>query len=144
MALCVCVLTCYYAVLFFFLMIRRPPRSTRTDTLFPYTTLFRSLGYDAEWHCILASSVGAPHPRDRIWVIAYPRSKGLSGPILQRNALPLTAPPKLTQLGDLAIQSRANWPDHPGDIRVGEGVSNWTHRLKIGKETGREREGQYM
>src|SRR3546814_16957956 len=31
-------LYCY----FFFLMIRRPPRSTRTDTLFPYTTLFRS------------------------------------------------------------------------------------------------------
>src|SRR3546814_3477655 len=29
---------------FFFLLIRRPPRSTRTDTLFPYTTLFRSLG----------------------------------------------------------------------------------------------------
>src|SRR3546814_8226024 len=29
-------------VRFFFLMIRRPPRSTRTDTLFPYTTLFRS------------------------------------------------------------------------------------------------------
>src|SRR3546814_16353793 len=27
---------------FFFLKIRRPPRSTRTDTLFPYTTLFRS------------------------------------------------------------------------------------------------------
>src|SRR3546814_11189611 len=27
---------------FFFLMIRRPPRSTRTDTRFPYTTLFRS------------------------------------------------------------------------------------------------------
>src|SRR3546814_13327723 len=27
-----------------FLMIRRPPRSTRTDTLFPYTTLFRSIG----------------------------------------------------------------------------------------------------
>src|SRR3546814_16641542 len=41
---------CVYCVLvqlmctlsFFFLMIRRPPRSTRTDTLFPYTTLFRS------------------------------------------------------------------------------------------------------
>src|SRR3546814_12986596 len=29
-------------MVFFFLMIRRPPRSTRTDTLFPYTTLFRS------------------------------------------------------------------------------------------------------
>src|SRR3546814_7901805 len=35
------VFTCSF-VFFFFLMIRRPPRSTRTDTLFPYTTLFRS------------------------------------------------------------------------------------------------------
>src|SRR3546814_18580310 len=33
---------CSLALSFFFLMIRRPPRSTRTDTLFPYTTLFRS------------------------------------------------------------------------------------------------------
>src|SRR3546814_9938651 len=31
-----------YILFFFFLRIRRPPRSTRTDTLFPYTTLFRS------------------------------------------------------------------------------------------------------
>src|SRR3546814_5342402 len=36
-------LICYAVVVCcFFLMIRRPPRSTRTDTLFPYTTLFRS------------------------------------------------------------------------------------------------------
>src|SRR3546814_13102237 len=35
-------------ILFFFLMIRRPPRSTRTDTLFPYTTLFRSWLADAD------------------------------------------------------------------------------------------------
>src|SRR3546814_5206535 len=34
-------------------MIRRPPRSTRTDTLFPYTTLFRSLG----WHVVRVSNV---------------------------------------------------------------------------------------
>src|SRR3546814_14151300 len=34
-------MTCVWSG-FFFLMIRRPPRSTRTDTLFPYTTLFRS------------------------------------------------------------------------------------------------------
>src|SRR3546814_7168051 len=35
-------LTLCVPLFFFFLMIRRPPRSTRTDTLFPYTTLFRS------------------------------------------------------------------------------------------------------
>src|SRR3546814_10787624 len=39
-------------MLCFFLMLRRPPRSTRTDTLFPYTTLFRSGGY-------------VDHPNDR-------------------------------------------------------------------------------
>src|SRR3546814_15730302 len=32
----------FASCVFFFLLIRRPPRSTRTDTLFPYTTLFRS------------------------------------------------------------------------------------------------------
>src|SRR3546814_243302 len=46
---CHVVVTCYYlldhvvSLFFVFLTIRRPPRSTRTDTLFPYTTLFRSL-----------------------------------------------------------------------------------------------------
>src|SRR3546814_13469544 len=34
-----------FVLCFFFLMIRRPPRSTRTDTLVPYTTLFRSLAH---------------------------------------------------------------------------------------------------
>src|SRR3546814_11886858 len=40
-----CVGLCYRSsvAIFFFLLIRRPPRSTRTDTLFPYTTLFRSV-----------------------------------------------------------------------------------------------------
>src|SRR3546814_19968038 len=43
----------------FFLIIRRPPRSTRTDTLFPYTTLFRSLEVRrmTEYRC--ASILGA-------------------------------------------------------------------------------------
>src|SRR3546814_11477499 len=41
---CINILLFGYVILFgvFFLIIRRPPRSTRTDTLFPYTTLFRS------------------------------------------------------------------------------------------------------
>src|SRR3546814_19642502 len=40
-------------------MIRRPPRSTRTDTLFPYTTLFRS------WRSIMACAV-IPFPQNHI------------------------------------------------------------------------------
>src|SRR3546814_18486419 len=42
MCWCVLVVCFIFFVFFFFLMIRRPPRSTLTDTLFPYTTLFRS------------------------------------------------------------------------------------------------------
>lgn len=33
-----------------------------------------ALGYDAEWHCIPAAAVDAPHRRDRVWIIAYPNS----------------------------------------------------------------------
>src|SRR3546814_14365992 len=44
----------------FFLMVRRPPRSTRTDTLFPYTTLFRSRGRHAR-RAVAQPRAGAQH-----------------------------------------------------------------------------------
>src|SRR3546814_16985705 len=52
-----------FTFLFFFLMILRPPRSTRTDTLFPYTTLFRSARRSGrpEWHP--AASPGGSYRR---------------------------------------------------------------------------------
>src|SRR3546814_2149590 len=57
--------------LFFFLMIRRPPRSTRTDTLFPYTTLFRSyygLGGGLEADLDIIREAAATLPRALIAV----------------------------------------------------------------------------
>jgi DNA (cytosine-5)-methyltransferase 1 len=35
-----------------------------------------ALGYDAEWHCIPAAAIGAPHRRDRVWVVAHADSGG--------------------------------------------------------------------
>lgn len=35
------------------------------------------VGYDAEWHCIPASAIGAHHHRDRVWIISYPRCQPL-------------------------------------------------------------------
>src|SRR3546814_261396 len=64
-------------VCFFFLMIRRPPRSTLTDTLFPYTTLFRPLGESyagrgvelaergGKWHFQTAPDLGHILRRER-------------------------------------------------------------------------------
>ncbi len=34
-----------------------------------------ALGYDAEWHCVPASAVGAAHLRERIWIVAWPRDR---------------------------------------------------------------------
>lgn len=38
-----------------------------------------SLGYNAEWHCIPASALGAPHRRDRIWIVGYAAGIGRQG-----------------------------------------------------------------
>src|SRR3546814_2862854 len=59
-------------------MIRRPPRSTRTDTLFPYTTLFRSRGKGAELH----QTIGKRSPRRLSlcrWRAALRLSRGATG-----------------------------------------------------------------
>src|SRR3546814_20668033 len=61
--------------MFFFLMIRRPPRSTRTDTLCPYTTLFRSHRARA----VRPDAAAAPSARRRSWVrfaAAHQRVRG--------------------------------------------------------------------
>src|SRR3546814_6980593 len=60
----------------FFLMIRRPPRSTRTDTLFPYTTLFRS---DADQGPDRHAGHRHPHAgRDQV-LRQRPRAAGRAG-----------------------------------------------------------------
>ena len=38
-----------------------------------------AVGYDAVWHCIPLGRLGAPHERDRVWIVAYARAAGLEG-----------------------------------------------------------------
>jgi DNA (cytosine-5)-methyltransferase 1 len=45
-----------------------------------------ALGYDAEWHCIPASAVGAPHRRDRIWIAAHRHTDSDRKPIMPVHA----------------------------------------------------------
>src|SRR3546814_5504284 len=63
----------------FFLIIRRPPRSTRTDTLFPYTTLFRSDGVAAVRRTERPDLAGLGEVGDVLQVVGGPRHVLLAG-----------------------------------------------------------------
>src|SRR3546814_12126913 len=67
----------FISSLFFFLMIRRPPRSTRTDTLFPYTTLFRSEPQDRKERSVSRKAgTGLRRgfsPNHKLWRTAMPK-----------------------------------------------------------------------
>src|SRR3546814_1979826 len=88
--------------MFFFLKIRRPPRSTRTYTLFPYTTLFRSFRFGA----VVANSVRV-------------RSPDLSASAPAKRSLVATAhSSKLSRLSPLASSLRnARSEEHTSELQ---------------------------
>jgi DNA (cytosine-5)-methyltransferase 1 len=118
-----------------------------------------ALGYDAEWHCIPASAVGAPHRRDRIWIMAHPmqsgpenysgkmdgKGGGKTGPrcesalqIISSRADVADADAaqregnerSIRSIAEYADFSRASWwPAEPDVGRVANGVPNQIHRL---------------
>lgn len=106
------------------------------------------IGYDAEWHCIPASAVGAPHRRDRIWIVAYP-SSGRSEGVHDWHSKPEDAIAssenvanadcaqfKRGGLSGRILAENTNlggtswWAIEPSVGRVADGVPNWSHRLK--------------
>src|SRR3546814_9778104 len=78
---------CVICVYFFFLMIRRPPRSTRTDTLFPDTTLFRSTGSTDPRRLRYAfcspQRRAGPQPADRGYIAPMPPSMRYCAPVMK-------------------------------------------------------------
>jgi DNA (cytosine-5)-methyltransferase 1 len=90
------------------------------------------IGYDAEWHCIPASALGAHHHRDRVWVIAYPNSNGLERFNNCRNNEQTSG--TVFKGGEVARASDAHragiWRAEPGVDRVADGVPRRVDRLK--------------
>ena len=89
-----------------------------------------TIGYDAEWHNIPASALGAPHRRERIWIIAYPQCEGRQGPIAD-NCIFSGAFSPFTIPFDGSI---AGWCQMAGDsalLRDGDGVSLSVERLRV-------------
>ncbi len=98
-----------------------------------------SLGYNARWGVIGARSVGAPHKRDRMWVLAYPRRQHGQ----KRNTAKLDSSEEERSHGSIHDQSidkglvDSFWHNDPAESpieplvgRVADGVANRVHRLK--------------
>jgi len=87
-----------------------------------------SLGYDAEWHRIPASSVGAPHPRERVWIMAYAHEVLAS--CTYSTALGLELADRWATFGESGAHSR--WDAEPAVGRVVDGVPSGLDRDRIG------------
>src|SRR5512139_1922745 len=77
------------------------------------------IGYDAEWNCISASDIGAPHSRERLWLVAYPNSE---------------QPRQLRWIGSKIESEKAwniHWPtDEPPSERMAPGLPERMERVR--------------
>lgn len=92
------------------------------------------IGYDAEWHCIPASAVGAPHQRDRIWIIAYIVGTGGEGLVTSADLGKarqggVRCEKNLLDIAKSPFQSGDRWPA-PLVRRMDDGIPNRVDRLK--------------
>jgi len=97
-----------------------------------------SLGYDAEWHCIPAAAVGAPHSRDRVWLMAYPEQKQRVRAVFdadyEAESLRAVTPQRRqdglrSEVGTSGGSILGRWMDQPDPVGMADGVSDWPHRL---------------
>jgi DNA (cytosine-5)-methyltransferase 1 len=86
-----------------------------------------ALGYDAEWHCIPASAVGAPHRRDRVWIIAHPHADSVRLQGIGRAAAEPWSQQQFAGLVQVALQSAI--PARSGG-GIHDGAADRAHRLK--------------
>jgi len=86
------------------------------------------VGYDAEWHCISASELGANHHRDRVWVVAYPNLQRCEG-VTEEQVL------REPRLQIELVRSFERWPTRqdipsPRSIGASDGLPRRLDRIK--------------
>src|SRR3546814_10852040 len=114
-------------------MIRRPPRSTRTDALFPYTTLFRSLAVGVDRGDVAAIHVQRQQPAVRVARV-HVLAAGLHRARAQAAALPVDVEEERTQ-ADTGFADRATRDDRGPEVEEveahGRGADEDRHRLAV-------------
>jgi DNA (cytosine-5)-methyltransferase 1 len=99
-----------------------------------------SMGFDAKWGVLGAADVGAPHQRDRIWIVAYapPRQLAYSGSkrcdtrnngeLETNQAIGTTSP--ISTKPSLERYNRNDWPPEPNVCRMVNGIPDTLDRVK--------------
>ena len=85
------------------------------------------MGYDAKWGVLGAHHVGAPHKRQRVWIVAYPATSGLQGDESRFSFS--TASRAVQPLGDGVERAFDNIPK-PYGLRSYHGMANAVDRIK--------------
>jgi DNA (cytosine-5)-methyltransferase 1 len=89
------------------------------------------IGYDAEWHCIPASAIGALHSRDRVWIIAYPHQNGRLHDRAVFRGMPDYVPGEGISAAPMGVFD-SQWLLANGnlrDVRADDGISSCVDRL---------------
>src|SRR3546814_11135973 len=134
-------------------MIRRPPSSTRTDTLFPYTTLFRSLGvfdellrYHAEWYNRpendkRAKRDGCVRNEDNLWQLSLAQRRA----ILQNNIYGVDIDRQAVEVAQLSLFLKLLEDERATSARQYQlDYARPPHPKTHGRAAGRERVRQYV
>src|SRR3546814_11026212 len=143
-------------------MTRRPPRSTHTYTLFPYTTLFRSIAGDAAdadadpcrqggaFHRDRPRPVD-DHPADHSFLVPDSDERlllaALSGASQLHRRRSRPGAVDLGRIGDDAAGDALHLPDHhaaDAAVRPADSRAKYARRAEIGRARGRERVCQYV
>jgi DNA (cytosine-5)-methyltransferase 1 len=80
-----------------------------------------ALGFDAEWCVLGAADAGAPHRRDRIWIVAHAPGERLEGVLAEDRGHPRST----------AQPTRRQWLPEPDVARVAHGVANRVDRTRV-------------
>ena len=88
------------------------------------------IGYDAEWCVLSASFVGAPHARDRMWLVAYPIGAGLEGYKSIWGSVCGEPRSSSTKFGNRVVSVGAGWPRLSNYLRMGNELSRPVDRLR--------------
>lgn len=88
------------------------------------------IGHDAEWGCVPASSLGAPHHRDRVWIVSHPERSGWEGPLANGRLQGVSGEDQPSH-GDAFARARRAMDGDFSDLRERDGLSVSLERERL-------------